>query len=330
VQARAQSLDKRQEIKMDVTFHTQGQGEKAVDPEALPPEQILALAADLTKDSFPDQIKVVLGKAAKSALGPIEKEKAIRAIQLRTGTPVRALKQELDLIELKVGSDSHVRARVLANAMLTNSFNSGKHLLRSADGSYWAFNQRLWQSTSNAALCKLLMIEAAKTQPSCANMQQLVSNAKKTLDYMLGGDEDLMGFNADPLPMVNCVNGEVWLDKDGKPELCPHDPASLLTSCPRRTASAPRKSSWRREPAPRLHRGRDGRRPKGAYGPACLPRRDDALGGQTGHEEAGSVQKAQTPTRRSRVRSQKGRRPQSRQRADAETVKSETEAIVGR
>jgi D5 N terminal like len=75
------------------------------------------------------------------------------------------------------------------------------------------------------------MIEAAKTQPSCANIQQLVSNAKKTLDYMLGGDEDLMGFNADPLPVVNCANGEVWLDKDGKSELRPHDPASRLTSC---------------------------------------------------------------------------------------------------
>ena len=58
-----------------------------------------------------------------------------------------------------------------------------------------------------------------------------MSNAKRTLDYMLGGDEDLMGFNADPLPVVNCANGEVWLDKDGKPELRPHDPASRLTSC---------------------------------------------------------------------------------------------------
>ena len=67
--------------------------------------------------------------------------------------------------------------------------------------------------------------------PACANMQQLVSNAKKTLDFMLGSDEDLMGFNSDPLPVVNCVNGEVWLDKDGKPELRPHDSASRLTSC---------------------------------------------------------------------------------------------------
>ena len=31
--------------------------------------------------------------------------------------------------------------------------------------------------------------------------------------------------------MVNCANGEVWLDKDGKAELRPHDPASRLTYC---------------------------------------------------------------------------------------------------
>jgi hypothetical protein len=36
---------------MDVAFHTQGQGTKAVDPEAPALDQILALAADLTKDS---------------------------------------------------------------------------------------------------------------------------------------------------------------------------------------------------------------------------------------------------------------------------------------
>jgi putative DNA primase/helicase len=216
---------------MGIAFHTQGQGKMAVEPKALALEQILALAADMTKDSPPDQIKTVLEKVANAALGPVAKDKAIGAIRDRTCVRLSALKQELGLIELKVGADSHDKARVLASAVLANAFNGGKHLLCCADGTYWAFKERLWQSTSDAALCKLLMIEAAKTQPSCANMQQLVSNAKKTLDYMLGGDEDLMGFNADPLPVVNCANGEVWLDKDGKPELRPHDPASRLTYC---------------------------------------------------------------------------------------------------
>jgi P4 family phage/plasmid primase-like protien len=212
-------------------FPTQGQGKKAVDPEALALEQILALTADLTTGSAPEKIKTVLGKVVKAALDPVAKDQAIGAIRDRTRVRVNALKRELALIELKVGGDSHDKALALTNAVLANAFNGGKHLLRCADGSYWAFKERLWQSKSDAALCKLLMIEAAKTQPSCANMQQLVSNAKKTLDYTLGDDEDLMDFNADPLPVVNCANGEVWLDKDGKPELREHDPASRLTSC---------------------------------------------------------------------------------------------------
>ena len=214
---------------MGVTF--QKPGKKVAEPQALAVEKILALAADLTKDSSPDQIKAVLEEVAKATLGPIAKDKAIGAIRDRTGVRVNVLKQELSLIELKVGAHSHDRARVLANAVLANSFSDGKHLLRCADGSYWAFNERLWQSTSDAAICKLLMTEVGKSQPSCANMQQLVSNAKKTLDFMLGGDEDLIGFNADPPPVVNCANGEVWLDKGGKPELRPHDPASRLTYC---------------------------------------------------------------------------------------------------
>ena len=135
---------------MDITFHTKGQGKKAVEPEALPLEQILALAADLTKDSSPDQIKTVLGKAAKASLGPIARQKAIGAIADRTGVPVNVLKQELALFELKVGADSNDKARVLANAVLANSFNDGKHLLRCADGSYWGIRHRPLHSGSAA------------------------------------------------------------------------------------------------------------------------------------------------------------------------------------
>ena len=155
----------------------------------------------------------------------------IRTIRDRNGARANALKRELDLIELEVGANSRDKGRVLANAVLTNLFDGGKHLVRCADGSYWAFNGRHWQPTSDGALGKQLMMEAAKSQPFCTNMQQLVGNAMKTLDLMLGGDEDLMGFNAVPLPVVNCTNGEVWLDEDGKPELRKHDPASRLTSC---------------------------------------------------------------------------------------------------
>ena len=178
----------------------------------------------------------MLAKAAKAVLGPDRQGQSDRRDPDRTSVRPNALKRELALIELAVAPNSHDRARVLANAMLVNAFSGGKHLLRCADGSYWAFDGQFWQSTSDAAIGKLLMIEATKTQPSCANMQQLVSNAKKTLDYMLGGDEDLIGFNADPLPVVNCANGEVWLDKDGKPDLRPHDPTSRLRiACPWRS-----------------------------------------------------------------------------------------------
>jgi hypothetical protein len=164
---------------MDVAFHTEGQGKKAADPEAPALEQILALAADLTKDSLPDQIKTVLGATAKAALGPIAKDKALGGIHDHTGIRVRTLKRELELIELEVHADSRDMGRVLANTLLKNCFHGGDHLLHSADGSYWAFNGRHWEPTSDRALGKLLMMEAAKSQPFCTNMQQLVGNALK-------------------------------------------------------------------------------------------------------------------------------------------------------
>jgi hypothetical protein len=150
---------------------------KKADPDALPLEQILALAADVNKDTPRIRSRSCWERPPR----PISARSLWirRLAQQESHRRSRgALKHELALIELKVGFDSHDKGRVLANAVLANSFNGGKHLRCCADGSYWEFNGRLWQSKSGPALCKLLMIEAAKTQPSCANTQQLVSTLR--------------------------------------------------------------------------------------------------------------------------------------------------------
>ncbi len=194
-------------------------------------EQVLAVADDLTKDSAPDEINNVLRKAVKAGLSPVARDKVITRVRDRTGLGAGPLKAEIRLIAQEQDGYGRDNAMRLAKRVLDVSFKGGTHLLRCADGMYWVYNEKYWQPTTDGFICSLLMTEALKSQPSCANMQQLVGSAKKTLDYMRASDDDLMGFSNDPLPVVNCLNGEVWLGKDGKPDLRPHNPKGRLTSC---------------------------------------------------------------------------------------------------
>ena len=50
--------------------------------------------------------------------------------------------------------------------------------------------------------------------PDARSLSSLISNAKSILVSMQPVD-DSVWFKDDPLPIVNCANGEVWLDKAG-------------------------------------------------------------------------------------------------------------------
>jgi putative DNA primase/helicase len=200
-------------------------------PASLSFDQALALAGSLNKDSAPAEISQVLKSVAMANFDPIARDKIINRIHNLSGVRFGVLGKELTSIELKLNGASRDKAYVLAERLLDVSFKGGAHLLRSVDGAYWMFGGSHWRTTSDAVICQLLMAEAKKFFPGCGNLQQLVANAKKTLDYMQASDHDLMGFNDDPLPVINCANGEVWLDKYGKPELRPHRPESRLAAC---------------------------------------------------------------------------------------------------
>jgi hypothetical protein len=190
-----------------ITFNKKTAGAEPIklpapaEPAKLFLKQVLALADNLNKDSAPDEIQEVLGKAAKAGLSSIQKHKVIALLRDHTGIAVSALKAELRLIEQEQDGGSQDTAMRLAKLLLALSFNGGAHLLRCTDGMYWVYNERYWQPTTDGVICGLLMAEAVKSQPSCPNMQQLVGAAKKTLDYMRASDDDLMGFNDDPLPL---------------------------------------------------------------------------------------------------------------------------------
>jgi len=95
------------------------------------------------------------------------------------------------------------------------------------------FEQSHWVETTDEHLLKLIFEEANKGAmlPERGGLAALTSEAKRCLDYLLGTDEDVMGFNDDPSPVVNCANGEVWIEGDCTASKLPHRPESRLTYC---------------------------------------------------------------------------------------------------
>src|SRR5208283_1014547 len=63
------------------------------------------------------------------------------------------------------------------------------------------------------------------------NIPTTVKSALSCLDLLLGTDDDPMGLNDNPQPIINCQNGELVIESDGSITPYPHRPESRLIHC---------------------------------------------------------------------------------------------------
>lgn len=188
-------------------------------------------AEALPAEATPDEIDTVLNSVAQAQLGPVGRDQIIDVIRMRTKVSRTALREQLSKTERGLGHATGDQAHHLAELVLEKNFNSGEHLTFCLDGRFRAYNSRYWALISDTALGQVLLAEARLAFPETRNLNSLVNNARRLLANMLATDDDLFNIAGDPLPIVNCHNGEVWIDTDGKPTLKPHSASSRLTSC---------------------------------------------------------------------------------------------------
>ena len=188
--------------------------------------ELMITASSLSKNSTPEEIDSILESAAKAALSPIAREKLIAIVRDKTKTPKKVLYNRLASFELNGEPILQDQAYHLARNVLKNYFEGGKKLIFAPDGRFYVFQISHWRPLPDRYLNKVLLTEAMNGFPDAKNLSSLISNAKTILASMQPVDESLW-FKEDPLPVVNCANGEVWIDKSGKPELRPHNPESL-------------------------------------------------------------------------------------------------------
>jgi Family of unknown function (DUF5906)/D5 N terminal like len=103
--------------------------------------------------------------------------------------------------------------------------------LLSVEGRFWHYDGRLWRDVPDQWVSGKVL-ETIKNNP--VKNQKTASLLSQVLTLMrakLAAKDDLLGFVADPAPVINCTNGELWLSADGSVELRPHRPESYLRHC---------------------------------------------------------------------------------------------------
>jgi putative DNA primase/helicase len=122
-------------------------------------------------------------------------------------------------------------AELIVARMLDQHFAGGKHLMLSSDGRFWHYDGRVWRPVQDLWISGRALATIRANPVKGQRAAPLLGQVLTLLKANLAASEHLFDFNLDPLPIINCANGELWLTPDGGVELRPHQPTSLLRHC---------------------------------------------------------------------------------------------------
>ena len=127
--------------------------------------------------------------------------------------------------------DAADAAEALMQLVLDQHFNGSKHLMLSTDGRFWHYDIRLWRVVPDqwvaGKVLEIIRANPIKGQKSASLLGQVITLLKAKLAVK----DDVLSFVANPPPIINCSNGELWIADDGSVELQPHRPESYLRHC---------------------------------------------------------------------------------------------------
>ena len=122
-------------------------------------------------------------------------------------------------------------AEGLMQIVLDRHFKGGKHLLRGTDGRFWHYDVRLWRVVTDewvsGKVLEIIQATPVKGQKTASLLSQVIT----LLKAKLATENDPLAFVANPLPIINCANGELWIGDDGEFRLRSHKPNSYLRHC---------------------------------------------------------------------------------------------------
>lgn len=160
-----------------------------------------------------------------------EAAKALEMLSKATKISKSTLSKMLKEMEAQIADDL---ALIISNKTLEIIFNKGKHLTCSPSGILYGFKATHWIKISDEFMSKLVQstLHNLKERMEIKGQElSLITQAVKLSRIEAATLRDKL-FSTDlPSPVINCTNGELWLNRDGTHKLKPHSYRSYLTSC---------------------------------------------------------------------------------------------------
>gem|GEM_PF-3544205 len=123
-------------------------------------------------------------------------------------------------------------AMMVVSQVLAKHFDGGKRLLRTADKSFWRYNGRCWEVVANEEeIGNLCLEETRKLGAIKKDFDTVAQQAINLLRKLQARAGDPLRLSEPPAPVINCQNGELWIQSDGSVKLQDHNPDSFLRFC---------------------------------------------------------------------------------------------------
>ena len=101
------------------------------------------------------------------------------------------------------------------------------------NGQFWYYNGKYWQTVIKEYVGKHITEQLLKLREKMSIKQsenELVSNAVSIIGKLTAQKDDQLGLADEPKPVINCLNGELWLNSKGEYKFRKHKASSHLVN----------------------------------------------------------------------------------------------------
>ena len=160
-----------------------------------------------------------------------ESARAKDLLQKKTKLSKSTINQMMKDLEAKINRDL---GRLISDKTLEVSFNKGKHLTCPPSGMIYGFRNTHWIPLSDEFMGKLVQttLYSLKEKMDIDGQElSLINQAVKLSRIAVATLKDKLHRTELPYSVINCKNGELWLERDGSHTLKPHNYRSYLLNC---------------------------------------------------------------------------------------------------
>ncbi|MBL6864053.1 MAG: bifunctional DNA primase/polymerase [Rhodospirillales bacterium] len=193
-------------------------------------EDCISKTTKLTAESQPEDINGVLKMASEANLNAVENRQLLSKIKNSANIPLGDLRKGLVEIKKKASGPAEDLAYVVAEKTLKRFYAGGNHLVRGIDKGFWKYNGKHWErQTDEQVQNRVLEIIKTHVDPDDASFAGTLRAALSLIISKQAADDDVLKLAEEPPSVINCQNGELWIDLNGNVELRPHRFTSYLT-----------------------------------------------------------------------------------------------------